>query len=74
MRVASDAREATPMTESEPQRTPTCPLCQGRSWRREEGKLDSAWGLTAHRVILLVCETCSHVLLFYEGNTIFDFD
>lgn len=63
------------MTESEPQRrTPTCPLCQGRTWRREEGKLDSAWGLTAHRVILLVCDTCSHVLLFYEGNTIFDFD
>jgi hypothetical protein len=53
---------------------PTCPLCGGRSFRRESGKLDSEWGITAHRVVMLVCETCAHVLLFYQGNTIFDFD
>ena len=53
---------------------PTCPLCGGRSWAQEEGKLDSAWGFTAHRVVMLVCQTCGNVLLFYAGNTIFDFD
>jgi hypothetical protein len=33
-----------------------------------------AWGFTAHRVLMLVCERCSYILTFYEGNTIFDFD
>ena len=37
-------------------------------------KFDSAWGLTAHRVRMLICERCQYVLSFYEGNTIFDFD
>ena len=53
---------------------PTCPLCSGRAWQQEEGKLDSAWGFTAHRVVMLVCQTCGNVLLFYAGNTIWDFD
>jgi uncharacterized protein len=53
---------------------PTCPLCGGQTFRQERGKLDSEWGITAHRVLMLVCDTCGHVLLFYEGNTIFDFD
>jgi hypothetical protein len=30
--------------------------------------------MTAHRVTLLICERCSFVLSFYDGNTIFDFD
>jgi uncharacterized protein len=48
-----------------------------REWhtfRQEEGKFDSAWGFTAHRVTMLVCERCSYILTFYDGNTIFDFD
>ncbi|MFP5341663.1 MAG: hypothetical protein ACLGIJ_01875 [Candidatus Limnocylindria bacterium] len=53
---------------------PRCPLCGNGSFRREAGKFDSAWGLTAHRVTLLICERCSYVLAFYDGNTIFDFD
>ena len=53
---------------------PMCPLCGNATFRREEGKFDSAWGLTAHRVEMLICERCSYVLTFYEGNTIFDFD
>ncbi|HET7677100.1 MAG TPA: hypothetical protein VFK38_04545 [Candidatus Limnocylindrales bacterium] len=53
---------------------PRCPLCGGESFRQERGKLDSEWGVTAHRVLMLVCERCGNVLLFYEGNTIFDFD
>jgi uncharacterized protein len=49
-------------------------MCGNRTFRQEEGKLDSRWGLTAHRVLLLVCDRCQFVLTFYEGNTIFDFD
>jgi uncharacterized protein len=62
------------MDQEQPPNLPTCPLCGGRTFRQESGKLDSEWGITAHRVTMLVCETCSHVLLFYQGNTIFDFD
>jgi uncharacterized protein len=53
---------------------PMCPLCGNATFRQEEGKFDSAWGFTAHRVTMLVCERCSYILTFYEGNTIFDFD
>jgi hypothetical protein len=53
---------------------PMCPLCGNTTFRREEGKFDSAWGMTAHRVHMLICERCAYVLTFYEGNTIFDFD
>ena len=55
-------------------RRPTCPLCGSTTFRQERGKMDSEWGLTAHRVTLLICERCQYVLSFYEGNTIFDFD
>ena len=55
-------------------RRPRCPLCGNDSFEREEGKLDSRWGMTAHRVTMLICERCRYVLQFYEGNTIFDFD
>ena len=53
---------------------PVCPICGNNTYRQEKGKLDSQWGITAHRVTLLICERCSYVLTFYEGNTIFDFD
>ena len=62
-----------PATDS-PTPLPPCPMCGGGQFRREEGKIDSAWGFTAHRVIILVCERCQYVLQFYDGNTIFDFD
>jgi hypothetical protein len=54
--------------------TPVCPICRGEDFTREKGKIDSQWGMTAHRVNILVCSRCGHILLFYEGNTIFDFD
>ena len=53
---------------------PRCPICGHEEFQREKGKLDSAWGITAHKVDMLVCLRCGYVLLFYEGNTIFDFD
>ena len=66
------------MTEEQEQRDgprrPTCPLCGNGTFQQERGKIDSEWGLTAHRVTLLICERCGNILSFYEGNTIFDFD
>ena len=53
---------------------PMCPICGHNTFRQEHGKLDSEWGMTAHRVTLLICDRCSNVLVFYDGNTIFDFD
>ncbi len=53
---------------------PRCPICQHTEFQHERGKIDSQWGVTAHRVDILVCRSCGYVLLFYEGNTIFDFD
>lgn len=53
---------------------PVCPLCMNDTFQQEEGKVDSKWGMTAHRVRLLICDRCQFVLTFYEGNSIFDFD
>jgi predicted nucleic-acid-binding Zn-ribbon protein len=60
--------------QPEEPKLPACPLCGNRTFQQEEGKFDSAWGLTAHRVRMLICERCQYVLSFYEGNTIWDFD
>lgn len=53
---------------------PACPLCQNQEFRKEEGRLDSLWGFTTHRVTLLVCTRCQFIMQFYEGNSIWDFD
>jgi RNA polymerase subunit RPABC4/transcription elongation factor Spt4 len=53
---------------------PMCPICGNNTFQQERGKIDSEWGMTAHKVTLLVCQRCSYVLAFYDGNTIFDFD
>jgi len=71
------SREADPLDEQASTPTggrPRCPICGHEDYRREAGKVDSEWGITAHRVDMLVCLTCGYVLLFYQGNTIFDFD
>jgi uncharacterized protein len=53
---------------------PMCPICGNNTFRQERGKIDSQWGITAHQVTMLICDRCSYVLQFYDGNTIFDFD
>lgn len=59
----------------EPQRNlPACPLCGGLRYAKEEGRIDSKWGITSHRVTLLICVNCKFILHFYEGNSIWDFD
>lgn len=40
----------------------------------QEGRLDSRWGFTSHRVTLLICVDCRFVLHFYEGHSVWDFD
>jgi uncharacterized protein len=55
-------------------RLPVCPLCGGEQFSKEEGRLDSKWGFTSHKLTLLICEQCQFVLHFYDGHSIFDFD
>jgi RNA polymerase subunit RPABC4/transcription elongation factor Spt4 len=51
---------------------PACPLCNGRSFQREQGTLSSS-AFSDHPLILLVCEKCRYVLPFYdEGESIWD--
>ncbi len=52
-----------------------CLWCgQNAGFKEEEGKLDSKWGMTAHRVKLYICNNCGFVHQFGLGRTIFDFD
>lgn len=61
---------ARPMTQ--PQLS--CPLCRGTDFQRETARQDSRWGLTSHRMTLMICRRCRYVLHFYDRNSIFDFD
>ncbi len=51
-----------------------CPLCGGSQFRKEEGRMDSKWGVTSHRITLLICEQCRFIMQFSKGRSIFDFD
>jgi hypothetical protein len=37
-------------------RLPVCPLCGGEQFTKEEGRLDSKWVFTSHKLTLLICE------------------
>lgn len=41
-----------------------CPLCGGTDFEQQQGRMDSRWGLTSHKL----------VLQFSAGRGIFDFD
>jgi len=51
-----------------------CPLCQGTDFEKQEGKMDSKWGFTAHKIVMMVCRNCQFIMSFSKGRTIFDFD
>jgi hypothetical protein len=51
-----------------------CPLCRGTQFQREQSRQDSRWGLTSHRMTLMICARCRYVLHFYDSHSIFDFD
>jgi predicted nucleic-acid-binding Zn-ribbon protein len=49
-----------------------CPLCRCTQFQREEGRLESRWGMTRHRMVLLICQQCRYVLHFYDRHSVFD--
>ena len=51
-----------------------CPLCQNTEFEKQEGKMDSKWEFTAHKITLMICKNCQLILSFSKGRTIFDFD
>lgn len=51
-----------------------CPLCGGSRFRKEEGRMDSKWGVTSHKITLMICEQCRFIMQFSKGRSIFDFD
>ncbi len=51
-----------------------CPVCGGTEFEREEGRIDSRWGMTSHKLVLMICVQCGLVLQFSAGRGIFDFD
>ncbi|PVX26085.1 MAG: hypothetical protein CW716_06755 [Candidatus Bathyarchaeum sp.] len=51
-----------------------CPLCQNTDFEKQEGKIDSKWGFTAHKITLMICSRCRFIMSFSKGRTIFDFD
>jgi len=36
--------------------------------------MDSKWGFTAHKIVLMVCNQCAFVMSFSKGRTFWDFD
>lgn len=51
-----------------------CPLCAGMEFDTEQGRLDSRWGMTTHKVVMKICRRCGLVLQFSAGRGIWDFD
>ncbi|MHA2225474.1 MAG: hypothetical protein ACXAC8_09740 [Candidatus Hodarchaeales archaeon] len=51
-----------------------CTLCGGQDFAKDSGRLDSKWGFTSFKVIMMSCRRCGHIELFNKGRSIFDFD
>jgi transcription elongation factor Elf1 len=51
-----------------------CPLCGGLEFEREQGRIDSRWGITTHKIAMMICANCGLILQFSAGRGIFDFD
>ena len=51
-----------------------CPLCGGVEFEKQKGRMDSRWGLTSHKLVLMICLGCRLVLQFSAGRGLFDFD
>lgn len=46
-----------------------CPLCSSTEFQDEKGRLESQWGLSEHKVDMVICKQCGHVMLFSQGRT-----
>ncbi|MFW9928603.1 MAG: zinc-ribbon domain-containing protein [Candidatus Thorarchaeota archaeon] len=51
-----------------------CTLCGFQDFAKDKGRLDSKWGFTSFKVIMMTCKNCGHVEIFNKGRSIFDFD
>ena len=51
-----------------------CSMCEGQDFARDTGRLDSRWGFTSFKVVMLTCKRCGHIEFFNKGRSIFDFD
>jgi uncharacterized protein len=51
-----------------------CPLCDSTEFDRQQGRMDSRWGITSHKLVLQICRRCGLVLQFSAGRGIWDFD
>ena len=51
-----------------------CTMCGGQDFAKDKGRLDSKWGWTSFKVIMMSCRHCGHIELFNKGRSIFDFD
>lgn len=55
--------------------SPVCTWCKHQAgYSEEEGKFDSKWGATVHRVKIFICKHCGYSHLFSLGKSIWDFD
>ena len=54
---------------------PQCLWCRKKvGFKEEVGKLDSKFGLSAHKVRIFICNNCGYSHLFSLGRSIWDFD
>ncbi len=51
-----------------------CTMCGSQDFAKDKGRLDSKWGWTSFKVIMMSCKHCGHIELFNKGRSIFDFD
>jgi len=53
----------------------SCLWChQKAGYQEEEGRLDSKFGFTSHRMKIFICNNCGFAHLFGLGRSIWDFD
>lgn len=45
-----------------------CPICGGGSFREEEGRMDTMWGMGSHKFTIRICSRCGHTMFFYQGS------
>ncbi len=54
---------------------PACLWCRKKiGFKEEVGRLDSKFGISAHKVRIFICNNCGYSHLFSLGRSIWDFD
>lgn len=47
-------------------------LCVKAEFEKQEGKVDSKWGFTAHKITMMIFKNCRFIMSFSKGRTIWD--